>query len=484
MRRAPALRALAVLVPVLALAPAVAPAPAAAATEWLCLPGQAPDPCRDALDTTVQEADGSTRVERPALPEAPAVDCFYVYPTASEQPGTNARKEREPSVVAIARYQASRFSQRCRVYAPLYRQLTLLSIATGTPQQRATGFRTAYADVLEAWRTYLATRNAGRPFVLLGHSQGTRMLRKLLREEIDPDPAVRERLVSAILLGGNVLTRRGSTTGGDARQVPLCTAPGQPGCLIAFSAFAEDPPEGARFGRPPATDDTGAGFPAGPDFEVACTNPASLGADERRTLTSLLRSEPFPGVLGAGLVVTFGGPPPSASTPWIRPGERYSGRCERRAGAHVLFVEPVGSARRLNAFPEPGWGLHLTDGNIALGDLVDNLGAQIAAHAAARAPVRPRVGLAVTGLTRRDARGRRCAPGTVRLRATGADARRIRTLEGVLRGRSVGRDVRAPFALVVRRARLRRGALERVRVRVALRDGRRVTLTRAVRACA
>ena len=38
-----------------------------------------------------------------------------------------------------------------------------------------------YADVLDAWREYLARDNRGRGVVLLGHSQGTRMLRQLLR---------------------------------------------------------------------------------------------------------------------------------------------------------------------------------------------------------------------------------------------------------------------------------------------------------------
>ena len=41
----------------------------------------------------------------------------------------------------------------------------------------------AYGDVLAAWRNFLATRNKDRPFVLIGHSQGTRA----------PDPADRHR---------------------------------------------------------------------------------------------------------------------------------------------------------------------------------------------------------------------------------------------------------------------------------------------------
>ena len=40
--------------------------------------------------------------------------------------------------------------------------------------------RSPIGDVRAAWRNYLATRNQGRPFVLIGHSQGSLMLIQLL----------------------------------------------------------------------------------------------------------------------------------------------------------------------------------------------------------------------------------------------------------------------------------------------------------------
>ena len=51
----------------------------------------------------------------------------------------------------------------------------------------------AYGDVLAAWRNYLATRNNGRPFVLIGHSQGSLMLQLLIANEIENDPGRRRR---------------------------------------------------------------------------------------------------------------------------------------------------------------------------------------------------------------------------------------------------------------------------------------------------
>jgi hypothetical protein len=365
-------------------------APAQADVEWLCRPGVEPNPCHESLATTVYSDSGQASVDDPPLPANPPIDCFYVYPTVSEQPGTNANKDKDPQLNEIARYQAARYSQQCRVYAPVYRQLTLLSINAATAEQRAEGGKLAYGDVREAWRDYLAHHNHGRGFVLIGHSQGTRMLRQLIREEVDPKPEVRRRLVSAILLGGNVLVRKGQKIGGDFRNIPACTAPGQPRCVMAWSTFNDPPPDNSRFGRSPPTDPTGAGFPAGPDYEVLCTNPASLGANERKALTTYLRSEPFPGVLGALLVEMYGGPPPTAPTPWLQPSEHYSGRCEQSAGANVLMLKSIGNARKLNPAPDSSWGLHLADANIALGELVDEVRKAGAKYVLGRTP-RPRI---------------------------------------------------------------------------------------------
>ena len=361
------------------------PAAATAEVTWLCKPGAKPNPCAESQATTVQAADGSTHIRTPVNPDRPKVDCFYVYPTVSEQQSTNADKSKDPEVLAIARYQAARFSLTCRVFAPVYRQLTLASIFTGSAEDRAAGRKIAYADVREAWRTYLRKHNRGRGVVLIGHSQGTGQLRQLIREEIDPRPKARRRLVSGLLLGGNVAVRKGSVVGGDFAHVPGCTRPGQFGCVVAYSIYDEEPPDNTRFGKVPATDATGVGLPAGPEYEVLCTNPGSLAGNQPSTFTSLLRGEPFPGMIGAGLLVMFGGPPPTADTPWLQPRDRYAGRCEQRNGANVLLVRPVGDSRELNPSPTPDWGLHLADVNLPLVQLMGVVRSQIRAWRAARA---------------------------------------------------------------------------------------------------
>src|SRR5579884_4148788 len=105
---------------------AAAPVPArdAAGTLWLCRPGMAADPCLGSLATTMVGAHGGAHVVHYARPANPAVDCFYVYPTISSDPTVNARRVAEYAIRAVAFAQIGRFAPDCRIYAPVYRQIT------------------------------------------------------------------------------------------------------------------------------------------------------------------------------------------------------------------------------------------------------------------------------------------------------------------------------------------------------------------------
>jgi hypothetical protein len=63
------------------------------------------------------------------------------------------------------------------------------------------------------------------------------------------------------------------------------------------------------------------------------------------------------------------------TTPWIE-SESYVGACSSDNDAHVLQISPVGGAPVLHAVPDASWGLHLTDANIALGNLTDDVAAE------------------------------------------------------------------------------------------------------------
>ena len=352
-----------------------AQAPAAEPTVWLCKPGLPANPCEPGLDTTRISPTGQVLgVDRIAADRNPAVDCFYVYPTVSDDPGPNSDLVANAEERSIALYQAARYSQHCRVFAPLYRQLTISSLfggATPTPEQ---GQR-AYGDVVDAWEEYLARYNGGRGVILIGHSQGTFILRKLIADEIDDDPVLRKRLVSALLLGGNVLVREGRTFGGDFQHVKGCKAPSDIGCAIAFSTFDEPVPADARFGR------VGGRFAdADPArYDVLCTNPAALGGGVAR-LDPVLPAAPFAPASTIGIGTAIVGqvrPSQPISTPWYTAPGSYAGRCDSSGDADVLQISPLGGAPDLRALPDPAFGLHLVDGNIALGNLVTLVKRQI-----------------------------------------------------------------------------------------------------------
>ena len=325
-------------------------------TVWLCKPGLAKNPCLTDLGYTTVGPGGTVVREDAAVGGRRAADCFYVYPTVSGQQTINADRRIGAEQRRVAQSQASRFSGSCRMFAPMYRQVTVRGLFSGGLTQER--FSIGYRDVRAAWLDYLRRYNRGRPVVLIGHSQGTGMLTRLVKEEIDPARAQRRRLLSALLIGGDVTVRRGSDRGGDFKRVPACRKPRQTGCVIAYNSFLDPPVAGAFFGR------AGSLFlprPNAAELEVLCTNPASLSGGSGELL---LEQESGDG--------------------WRRYTGLYSGRCESAGGANWLqATDEAGAADprpKLTESLGPAWGLHQYDVNIALGNLVRIVQRQSAAY--------------------------------------------------------------------------------------------------------
>ena len=164
----------------------------------------------------------------------PKIDCFYVYPTVSLEYRGNADLELQPEERETAITQAARFSHVCRVYAPLYRQTHGPGRRQLAPSPTTTSSRPG--------ATTSPMTTARRGVVLIGHSQGAFMLTELIQKEIDNVPAERRLLVSAILLGGDIVVAKGKTVGGSFSHVPACTSTTETGCVVAYSSYKSTPP--------------------------------------------------------------------------------------------------------------------------------------------------------------------------------------------------------------------------------------------------
>jgi hypothetical protein len=372
---------------VVPLTAAVTPASASSPAKpvWLCLPGQKHDPCTPPLSTDVASPTGQTLGINEIKPvKDPKIDCFYVYPTVSDQKTPLSNLDIQPEERSIALYQASYYSRYCRVFAPMYRQFTLSAISgvttsttstTSTTQAGGTtvppvNTKLGYDDVLGAWNTYLKDYNHGRGVVFIGHSQGSFVLEQLLSQQVDNNPAERRLLVSAIILGGNVLVKDGSGVGGTFAHIPACRSATQLGCVVAFSTYDQPAPPNSLFGRT-----TKAGE------QVLCTNPAALTGGAA-ALDSVFPSVPFaPGTTIGAATGALGVTIPPALTEWVEFRDAYTGQCTDSGGAEVLEIHAQGGAPTITPVPDASWGLHLVDAQIALGNLVHMVGLEAAAYA-------------------------------------------------------------------------------------------------------
>jgi hypothetical protein len=344
------------------------PPAAVSSTVWLCNPDQPADPCATSRAATAVNGQGTASpVPSPTSPTAGRFDCFYVYPTVSSEPGINADLTVQTAERAAAIVQASRFSQRCTVWAPMYRQITTAGLARAT----RTTLAIAYESLLSAWRDYLAHDNHGRPIIFIGHSQGSAMLIKLLQTQVDPSPSLRKRMVSAILLGGNVQVPTGRLVGGTFRNIPACGSASETGCVVAYSSFGSPPPAHSFFGRAGRGVSALSGQRGARSQQVVCVNPVTFSA----RVGSL---QPF------FLAATSSTSGARVRTPWVTFPGLYTAQCRRSSGASWLQVTatPTSGDPRptVSASLGPLWGYHVDDVNLALGNLVADVGLEEAAY--------------------------------------------------------------------------------------------------------
>jgi len=349
---------------------------------WLCRPGRQ-DACAADLSTTVIAADGKRSVEPFKAATDPRFDCFYVYPTISLDTTPNSDLVPGPEEQRVAQFQVARFAKNCRVFAPVYRQVTLTALRSimggGTP---AIDREMAYNDVKAAWDDYLAHDNKGRGVVLIGHSQGSLVLTQLLGRAIEGTPAQKQ-LVSAMLIGSSVPVPIGKDVGGLYRTIPLCRSADQAGCIVTYASFRADspPPPTSRFAKGDR-----------PGVEAGCTNPAALGGGKAVAHAYLNAGG---NMLVQGPAEAWSKDGGAVTTPFVSLPGLISTECVNKDGFNYLAVTVNADPADPRTDTIPGdikvgtailkdWGLHLIDMNVVQGDLVDLSARQYRAWAKTR----------------------------------------------------------------------------------------------------
>ena len=141
--------------------------------------------------------------------ESHVADVFYVYPTVSgisfEDNGLSWHADITLPEVREEAQGNQRFNKMLygeyNFYAPYYRQM-IFEAYSQPMDTLATLAQFASNDVNEAFQYYMAHYNHGRPFFLMGHSQGSQMLIELLKHGMTE--AQRQQMVAAYCIGYHV----------------------------------------------------------------------------------------------------------------------------------------------------------------------------------------------------------------------------------------------------------------------------------------
>jgi len=319
----------------------------------------------------------------PGAPPSGPVDIFFTHPTSYPASFTSyygGRHWNAPindraanvvlSQVMLPNY-AAPFGAVGDVYAPRYRQATLFTKST-LWDDAIEARQFAYGDVQAAFAYYLAHFNRRRPFILVGVEQGGELAARLLREAIEPDRGLRDRLVAAYLIDTIVP----ADEHGAGAPTPACARRAESGCLVAWAAIRQDDFTGFRrlVGRAMVWNGQGQLIPLAARAPL-CVNPLRGAASE----------DDAPPRLNLGAAAATG-------LEWgVRPGfmvRQVGARCE--AGV-LRFTRPRSALLRpsgdwIERVREPGYNLFWAD---LQADSEARVAAWQAAHpASAPAPAR------------------------------------------------------------------------------------------------
>lgn len=202
-------------------------------------------PARAAATGEIAAVDYSDPANWVRLPEPDQeplpVDIFYVYPTVvadREQPLMHFDdKKLRRKTGDITDQQTGIFAGLGNVYAPYCRQLEFYRAMEALQQEKPDYCAMAVGaeDVRQAFLYYLAHYNEGRPFILLGHSQGAMDLLMLMEREFQR-PELQDKLIAAYLIGVAI-------TPEELKAFPHLTAAAaatDTGVIVSYNTVAPD----------------------------------------------------------------------------------------------------------------------------------------------------------------------------------------------------------------------------------------------------
>jgi hypothetical protein len=187
---------------------------------------------------------------------------------------------------------------------------------------------------------------------------------------------VQAKIISAILMGTRLPIDKGKDTG-LFKSIPLCRSASQTGCVIAYASFRDTvpPPANSLFGKAPT------------DAQVAaCANPAALAPGAKGEFHSYLSNGSQITNSNAQKIEWVKGKA-NPATPFVSVPGLLTGQCVEKNGFSYLEVhvnavaadprtDEIAGDVMANGQVNAAWGLHLIDANLAMGNLVDIVGAE------------------------------------------------------------------------------------------------------------
>lgn len=169
-------------------------------------------------------------------------DVFMLYPTAYAQKNKNSSPiakisnatMRAGAQVFLAS-QGSAFETSGNIFAPYYRQLDANWLYSKSKTEQNEYFDgVPKADVYAAFDYYIKHENNNRPFILVGHTQGARMIKTIMYDYFKNNPGVSDRMIAAYVLGQSVTQQEMN----DNPQVKFATGPDDTGVVVSYNTVA------------------------------------------------------------------------------------------------------------------------------------------------------------------------------------------------------------------------------------------------------